>query len=207
MTSIVNAGVTAGGTSSRTGKTILGLMLVLGLGLFLSGCSLFGGKTSRAPIAANERAVWAVTEGEKLLARNGKRSKVTTTASGLQYEVMRSGDRAGPMPRPQDSVRAHYEGATIDRVTFDSSYLRGKPAEFPVGALIPGWIEALQLMRPGDVWKLWVPSKLAYGERGQPGSIGPNETLVFQIELIDVIPASGPGSRPIQAPPGTESPR
>lgn len=184
-----------------------GLALALGLLLFISACSLIGGKPSRAPIAANERAVWAVAEGDKLLARNGKRSKVTTTASGLQYEVMRAGDRAGPMPRPQDMVRAHYEGWTIDRVTFDSSYLRGKPAEFPVGALIPGWIEALQLMRPGDVWKLWVPSKLAYGERGQSGSIGPNETLIFQIELIDVIPDNSQGSRPILAPPGTEAPR
>lgn len=203
MTAIFRPGRTYPGLRNRR----IGLTLALGLVVLVAACSAISGQPSRAPIAANERVVWAVTEGEKLLAKNAKRARVTTTPSGLQYEVIRAGDRAGPMPRPQDMVRAHYEGWTIDRVTFDSSYLRGQPGEFPVGALIPGWIEALQLMRPGDVWKLWIPPKLAYGERGQPGSIGPNETLIFQIELIDIIGNTAPGSRPIAAPAGTESPR
>lgn len=190
---------------SRRQGTLLGAIVFLTF-IGLWGITTQSDARPKPPIAASERAVWAQTYGTKLLASNRKRGRVVTTASGLQYQVLKSGPKTGITPRPQDEVVAHYEGKTIDNVIFDSSYLRQQPAEFQVGLLIPGWIEALQLMRPGDVWKLWVPADLAYGAAGQPGSIGPNEVLIFQVELISIKGRTSPGSQPIVSPPGVEAP-
>lgn len=122
--------------------------------------------------------------GEKFLADNGKRKEVTTTASGLQYEVLKKGD--GPKPKASDTVKVHYHGTLIDGTVFDSSIERGEPIEFGVKQVILGWTEALQLMPVGSKWKLFIPSKLAYGEQGAGDVIGPNETLIFEVELLDI---------------------
>ena len=122
--------------------------------------------------------------GQAFLARNAERDGVITTASGLQYEVLVEGD--GQSPAATDLVTVHYTGTLIDGTVFDSSVERGQPAEFPANRLIAGWVEALQLMQVGDKWKLFVPSDLAYGERGAGGAIGPNQTLIFEIELLGV---------------------
>ena len=122
--------------------------------------------------------------GRAFLAENGKREGVTTTASGLQYEVITAGD--GPSPGPTDMITAHYHGTLIDGTVFDSSVQRGQPLEMPVNGFIRGWQEALVLMSVGDKWKLFVPPELAYGDRGSGPSIGPNETLIFEMELLAV---------------------
>ncbi len=123
--------------------------------------------------------------GEAFLSENAKREGVTTTASGLQYEVIRKG--AGDRPAASDRVEVHYTGKLIDGTVFDSSVERGVPATFGVTQVIPGWVEALQLMREGDKWRLYIPSTLAYGENGAGGGIGPNMTLLFDVELLRVI--------------------
>lgn len=123
-------------------------------------------------------------EGEKFLATNGKRDGVTTTASGLQYEVMKKGE--GTKPAATDTVSVHYHGTLVSGKVFDSSVERGEPATFPVNGVIPGWVEALQLMPVGSKWKLFIPSKLAYGERGAGRDIGPNSALVFEVELLKI---------------------
>lgn len=123
--------------------------------------------------------------GEAFLSENAKREGVTTTASGLQYEVIRKG--AGDRPAASDRVEVHYTGKLIDGTVFDSSVERGVPATFGVTQVIPGWVEALQLMREGDKWRLYIPSALAYGENGAGGVIGPNMTLIFDVELLRVI--------------------
>ena len=107
-----------------------------------------------------------------------------TLPSGLQYKVIKEGD--GKTPTLTDTVSTHYRGTLLDGSEFDSSYKRNKPAEFPVSGVIKGWTEALQLMKEGSKWTLYVPPKLAYGERGFPPVIGPNETLIFEIELLKV---------------------
>ena len=121
--------------------------------------------------------------GEDFLAANAKKEGVKTTASGLQYKVIKSG--AGPSPKSTDTVKVHYTGTLIDGTVFDSSVQRGTPATFPVNGVIPGWTEALQLMKVGDKWQLVIPAKLAYGEKG-PGFIGPNSTLIFDVELLGI---------------------
>lgn len=124
--------------------------------------------------------------GEKYLAENGKRPEVKTLPSGLQYEVITEGN--GPMPEATDQVEVHYTGKLIDGTVFDSSVDRGVPATFGVTQVIPGWVEALQLMKAGSKWRLFIPSQLAYGPNGAPGSpIGPNATLVFDVELLKVV--------------------
>ncbi len=124
--------------------------------------------------------------GEQYLAENGKRAEVKTLPSGLQYEVITEGD--GPVPSATDQVEVHYTGKLIDGTVFDSSVDRGVPATFGVTQVIPGWVEALQLMKTGSKWRLFIPSELAYGANGAPGSpIGPNATLVFDVELLKVI--------------------
>jgi FKBP-type peptidyl-prolyl cis-trans isomerase FkpA len=123
-------------------------------------------------------------EGETYLAANAARSGVITTASGLQYEVVKQGD--GAKPGPDDSVRVHYEGTLIDGTVFDSSYARSQPTEFTVSYVIPGWIEGLQLMNEGSTYRFVIPSDLAYGPNGV-GQIPPNATLIFTVELISVI--------------------
>lgn len=126
----------------------------------------------------------AVEEGKKFLEENKKKSGVMTTASGLQYLVEKEG--TGAMPVMGDSLVVHYHGTHLDGKVFDSSVDRGQPAEFTLDRVIPGWTEALQLMKVGSKWKVFVPSNLAYGERGMGGRIGPNETLVFEMELVAI---------------------
>ena len=121
--------------------------------------------------------------GEAFLAENAKKEGVTVTASGLQYEIIASG--SGATPTLSDTVETHYTGRFMDGTEFDSSVTRGQPLTFPVTGVIAGWTEALQLMQEGDKWKLYIPSKLAYGERGV-GPIPPNATLIFDIELLAV---------------------
>lgn len=123
-------------------------------------------------------------EGEQFLAANKKKKGVKTTKSGLQYRVLKEG--TGKIPKLTDTVTTHYKGTLIDGTEFDSSYSRGEPASFPVNGVIAGWTEALQLMKEGSKWELVIPAKLAYGERGAGSDIGPNATLIFQIELISV---------------------
>ena len=123
-------------------------------------------------------------QGEAFLAENEKREGVITLPSGLQYEVMREG--SGDMPAATDTVVTHYRGSLIDGKEFDSSHRRGEPASFPVNRVIAGWTEALQLMKVGSKWKLFIPSSLAYGERGAGGAIGENATLIFEVELLAI---------------------
>lgn len=130
------------------------------------------------------KAEAAAAAGRDYLAENAKREGVTVLASGLQYEVLVQG--SGAKPSADDQVRTHYHGTLIDGTVFDSSYERGQPAEFPVGGVIPGWVEALQLMNAGSKWRLHVPSELAYGAQAI-GSIPPHSVLVFDVELLDVL--------------------
>ena len=124
-------------------------------------------------------------EGKAFLAANAKKDGVKTTASGLQYKVLKSG--TGASPEKTDTVKVHYHGTLIDRTVFDSSVQRGEPITFPVSNVIPGWTEALQMMKVGDKWQLFIPSNLAYGEQSPPGSkIGPNSTLIFEVELLGI---------------------
>jgi len=124
-------------------------------------------------------------EGEAFLAENKKKEGVKTLPSGLQYKVIKAG--TGKRPKADDTVTANYRGTLIDGTEFDSSYKRGQPATFPVsGGIIPGWTEALQLMEEGAKWQLFIPSNLAYGERGTGGIIGPNAALIFEIELVSI---------------------
>ncbi|WP_165967476.1 FKBP-type peptidyl-prolyl cis-trans isomerase [Luteimonas aestuarii] len=128
-------------------------------------------------------------EGEAFLAGNAKKDGVQTTASGLQYEVLEAGD--GPRPSATDTVRVHYKGTLLDGETFDSSYDRNEPVQFALNQVVPGWQEGLQLMPVGSKYRLWVPGALGYGEMGTPGGpIGPNATLVFEVELLEIVNAA-----------------
>jgi FKBP-type peptidyl-prolyl cis-trans isomerase FklB len=126
------------------------------------------------------------TEGESFLAANKTKPGVKTTASGLQYKVLKAG--TGPKPKATDKIKAHYRGTFIDGTEFDSSYKRGEPAVFPVNGVIKGWTEAMQLMEVGSKWQLFIPSTLAYGERGAGDVVGPNATLIFEVELLGIEP-------------------
>ena len=133
---------------------------------------------------AAAKAEAAAAAGKEFLVENAKREGITTLASGLQFEVLTAGE--GAKPTRESNVRTHYHGTLIDGTVFDSSYERGQPAEFPVGGVIAGWTEALQLMNAGSKWRLYVPSELAYGAQGV-GSIPPHSVLVFDVELLDVL--------------------
>ena len=141
-------------------------------------------------IMAKQEAQMKVTSdknkqaSDAFLAENKKKQGVTTTASGLQYEVITPG--SGESPKATDQVTVHYRGTLTDGTVFDSSYDRGEPATFPVNGVIKGWVEALQLMKPGAKYKLYIPPDLAYGDRGAGGVIGPNQALVFEVELISI---------------------
>ncbi len=123
--------------------------------------------------------------GEAFLAENKKKTDVVTLPSGMQYQIMKMGD--GPKPLATDKVRTHYHGTLIDGTVFDSSVDRGQPAEFPVGGVIQGWVEALQLMPVGSKWKLFIPYNLAYGERSAGAAIKPYSALVFEVELLEIL--------------------
>ncbi|MEM1231741.1 MAG: FKBP-type peptidyl-prolyl cis-trans isomerase [Pseudomonadota bacterium] len=139
-----------------------------------------GEKARQAAAAAAEENV---ETGKTYLAENAEREGVTVLESGLQYEVLTKGE--GDSPGPTATVTTHYEGRLIDGTVFDSSIARGEPASFPLNRVIPGWTEALQLMKPGSKWRLYIPSELAYGQRAT-GSIPANSTLIFDVELISV---------------------
>lgn len=123
--------------------------------------------------------------GEAFLVENAKKDGITVTASGLQYEVITQG--TGAVPTATSKVKTHYHGTLIDGTVFDSSVNRGQPIDFPVNGVIAGWTEALQLMPVGSKWRLYVPHNLAYGERGAGASIAPFSTLIFDVELIDIV--------------------
>jgi len=123
-------------------------------------------------------------EGEKFLSENKTKEGVITTESGLQYKVITAG--TGATPKATDTVVTHYSGTLINGKVFDSSYKRNSPATFPVNGVIKGWTEALQLMKVGAKWQLFIPANLAYGERGAGANIGPNEALIFEIELLEI---------------------
>jgi len=125
-------------------------------------------------------------KGAEYLAANAKKDGVKTTASGLQYKVIKAGPDGGKSPKATDEVKVHYHGTLIDGTVFDSSVERGEPISFPVTGVIPGWVEALQLMKVGDKWQIYIPSKLAYGERGSGPKIGPNAALIFDVELLGI---------------------
>jgi FKBP-type peptidyl-prolyl cis-trans isomerase FkpA len=134
------------------------------------------------------------TDGEAFLAKNKGVKGVQTTASGLQYQVITPGN--GPKPAATDTVKVHYTGTLLDGTKFDSSVDRGQPAQFALNAVIPGWTEGLQLMKVGEKTRFWIPSNLGYGDRGTPGPIGPNATLKFEVELLEIVKA--PEAAPAQ---------
>jgi FKBP-type peptidyl-prolyl cis-trans isomerase FklB len=138
-------------------------------------------KQARIQSAQSEKNV---TDGKAFLEINRMKEGVVALASGLQYREVKAG--SGRSPKPTDKVTTHYKGTLLDGTTFDSSYERGEPATFPVNGVIAGWTEALQLMKEGAVWELYIPADLAYGARGAGGKIGPHATLVFTVELIRV---------------------
>ena len=152
------------------------------------------GKGSQVAADREEAAMQALSQainsdksvaGDQFRAANGARPEVTTLASGLQYEVIKTG--TGPKPGPSDTVSTHYRGTLIDGTVFDSSVDRGVPLEIPVNRVIAGWTEALQLMAVGSKWRLVIPPELGYGERGSGGVIPPQATLVFEVELLDIV--------------------
>lgn len=136
-------------------------------------------REARTKLAEKNKA-----EGQKFLEENKQKEGVVTLPSGLQYKVLAEG--SGTSPKPNDIVTVNYRGTLIDGTEFDSSYKRGQPAKFAVNGVIKGWSEALQLMKPGAKWQLFIPPELAYGERGSGFSIGPNATLIFEVELLSV---------------------
>jgi FKBP-type peptidyl-prolyl cis-trans isomerase FkpA len=129
--------------------------------------------------------------GEDFLAGNKSKEGVKTTPSGLQYKVLKEGK--GAKPKATDVVKVHYRGTLVDGTEFDSSYKRGEPIEFPLNGVIKGWTEGVQLMTPGSKYQFFIPSELAYGEEGRPPTIPGNSALIFEVELIEVKPATGPG--------------
>lgn len=143
--------------------------------------------TQKQQAAMKDAAQKNAAAGEKFLAENKSKQGVKTTASGLQYKVLKEG--SGPSPKASDTVVTNYRGTLINGTEFDSSYKRNEPATFPVSGVIKGWSEALQLMKKGSKYQLFVPATLAYGMRGAGQDIGPNETLIFEVELVDIKPA------------------
>jgi len=137
--------------------------------------------------------------GDAFLAANKTKEGVVTLPSGLEYKIIKEG--TGPKPTADDTVLCHYRGTLVDNTEFDSSYKRNEPLKIPVGGVIKGWTEAIQLMPVGSKWQLFIPSDLAYGERGAPGSpIGPNSTLIFEVELISIEPKQAPKEAPKEQP-------
>jgi len=136
---------------------------------------------------AKEESAKAIALGQAFMLQNKSAEGVMTTDSGIQYQVLTAAE--GPKPKATDKVKVHYKGTTIDGTTFDSSYDRGEPAEFGLNQVIPGWTEGVQLMSVGSKYKFVIPSNLAYGDQGAGSSIGPGETLVFEVELLEILTA------------------
>jgi FKBP-type peptidyl-prolyl cis-trans isomerase len=147
--------------------------------------------SERMQAQQNELATKNRADSEAFLARNATEADVVRTESGLQYKVLSAGE--GPKPTADDTVTVHYRGTLIDGREFDSSYKRGEPATFPVSGVIPGWIEALQLMPVGSKWMLYIPADLAYGPGGAGGLIGPNSALIFEVELLSIADQTADG--------------
>lgn len=144
-------------------------------------------KVEEQQAAVTKMAEGNLSKGQAYMAENGKKEGVVTTESGLQYEVLTAGE--GATPKAEDTVKVHYRGSLISGTDFDSSYSRGEPVSFPLNGVIPGWTEGLQLMKVGGKSRLVLPAELAYGPGGMGEAIGPNETLVFEVELLDINPA------------------
>ena len=160
------------------------LTLALALVLPLAACNRAGAQA--APDAA---AIAAQTKkGADFLAANAKKPGVVVLPSGLQYRVLKSGPAGGVHPAPGDEIKVHYEGKLIDGTVFDSTLATGQPAVMTLADLVPGWLEALPLMRPGDEWEITLPPQLGYGDRGAGGVIAPGATLVFRLQLLGVLP-------------------
>lgn len=147
--------------------------------------SAFAEIHQRMQAAKAEESKGRIEEGEKFLTENAQREEIQVTDTGLQYEVIATGE--GEKPNADSTVRVHYHGTFLDGSMFDSSVERGQPAEFPVNGVIKGWTEALQMMTAGSKWRLYVPHELAYGEQGAGGAIPPYTTLVFDVELLDIL--------------------
>ena len=147
---------------------------------------LFESYDAQLQAKKNVGATGALAENKTFLDENGKKPGITTTTSGLQYEVLTKGAETGKMPKSTSKVRVHYTGTKRDGTVFDSSVKRGEPAEFPLDGVIKGWTEGLQLMREGDKFRFTIPSELAYGANG-PGPIGANQVLIFDVELLKVL--------------------
>ncbi len=140
-------------------------------------------QSAPAPTPAQGPAM-TITEGQAFLDKNKTAPGVVTLPSGLQYKILKSGPKTGPSPTPRDKIKVHYEGKLLNGTVFDSSIARGEPADFPLRGLIPAWVEAVQLMHPGDEWIIWAPPSLAYGDADK-GKIPPNSVLEFKMSLID----------------------
>jgi FKBP-type peptidyl-prolyl cis-trans isomerase FklB len=162
------------------------LTLALAFALPLGACHRAGAQAEPDPAAAAAEAA----RGDAFLAKNAHAPGVVALPSGLQYKVVKSGPPTGLHPKPGDEIRVHYEGALVDGTVFDSTLQSGQPAVMTLGGLVPGWMEALPMMRPGDEWILYVPAKLGYGDRGAGGVIPPGATLVFKLQLLGVLPQS-----------------
>lgn len=163
--------------------------LTRGLGLTLAVSSLMLGACHA------QTAATTAPSGQgsaAFMAKNGKAEGVVTLKDGLQYKIVKSGPASGRSPRDGDEVKVNYEGTLVDGTVFDSSYKTGEPVVFAVGSLIPAWNEALTMMKPGDVWYLYVPPALGYGPEGK-GPIPPDSVMVFKLELLGVLPRSGGG--------------
>lgn len=156
--------------------------LILGIISSQSYAALESSTQHRA--TGEKQTKMASQSGVDFLAQNKNQPGVKTTMTGLQYKVIKEG--TGEMPTDNDTIVVNYQGTTIDGKEFDSSYKRGQPMAAPLKYMIPGWVEALQMMKKGSVWMLYIPANLAYGERGAPPVIAPNQTLIFKVELLDV---------------------
>ena len=158
------------------------IALLLGIGMLCA--NVYAETTTGDAMTPTNTINKSANTGEAFLASNKTKPGVVTLPDGLQYKVLVEGK--GAKPTLNDTVTVHYAGTLVNGKEFDSSYKRGEPATFPVAGVIAGWTEALQLMPAGSTWELFIPANLAYGEQGAPPAIGPNETLIFKVQLIDV---------------------